>query len=464
MPVAFNPDDGSAVFLDQDGGWKPAQIAKSESGDSVAFDGQTWVPLKLPQKQAPVPSGGEPTNLVDLIKHVPTYYRELRNAGLNRMTGGFDDAKTALIDEPHSTEGALKFAKGVGNTALGATEYALSPVNTALRTVVGRPLEVTAGIPKEYSEFAASLALPLLPKGMPKGAPVAATTPAAAPAAARAAAPTIDGLKTAARAGYTAPEVAAVEIASPSVQKFSQTVRENLNKAGVDENLAPKTFAILGKTDAAPAGAFVTVDNLQSLRRTLGNAAKSPDATERMAARSAINELNDYLAGLSGPDVLKGSPGVAAAILKEANANYSAAMKAAQINEKIVRAELRAASTNSGQNVGNAMRQRIADVLANPKLNRGYSPEELAQMDKIVRGTKVGNLARKIGNTFGGGGGLGALAAGGVGAAAAGWPGMLLAAPGFLGKYIQNASTMRQIAKLDEMIRMNSPLARKGLP
>lgn len=51
---------------------------------------------------------------------------------------------------------------GAGNMAVGALSYPLSPINAALRTVVGKPLEENTGIPKEYSEFATGLALPVV--------------------------------------------------------------------------------------------------------------------------------------------------------------------------------------------------------------------------------------------------------------------------------------------------------------
>lgn len=52
MTVAVNPETGAAVYLDNDTGvWVPAQVATHpETKESVAFDGQAWVPVKMPQK------------------------------------------------------------------------------------------------------------------------------------------------------------------------------------------------------------------------------------------------------------------------------------------------------------------------------------------------------------------------------------------------------------------------------
>src|SRR5258708_40008770 len=67
--------------------------------------------------------------------------REQIGHGVSQLTG--DESST------------WERAKGAGNVALGTMGYAASPINAALRTVVGRPLENVTGVPKEYSEFAA---------------------------------------------------------------------------------------------------------------------------------------------------------------------------------------------------------------------------------------------------------------------------------------------------------------------
>lgn len=90
----------------------------------------------------------------------PTYKRMQGEAydqaaeGIHQMTH-----PDSLIDpQAHGLHdvgvGALKTAAGGFNYLLG------SPVNAAIRSIVGQPLEDTTGIPREYSEFATGLALP----------------------------------------------------------------------------------------------------------------------------------------------------------------------------------------------------------------------------------------------------------------------------------------------------------------
>ena len=274
------------------------------------------------------------------------------------------------------------------------------------------------------------------------------------------AAPTIQELKLAASQGFDHPEVTALEIKPKAVKDFSQTSQIALNADGIDETLAPKTFAILGKIENHPAGAVVTGRNLQSMRRALGHAAVSPDSTERLAASTAIDHLDNFLPNISKNDVISGDVGKASQILDEARANYSAAKHAETIDNKTIQAELRAAAANSGMNVANTVRQRMADILIKPKEQRGFSKDQLAQMETIVRGSRTQNAIRGLGNLMGGGGGLGAAVTGGIGALATpGGVGGLIPVVGMTLKALSNRMTLTQASKLSESIRSSAPLA-----
>jgi hypothetical protein len=409
----------------------------------------------------------------------PQHYQEMRTQAQNDIGRGVEQIGSGLMsstDENNSLQSAIegiqkgqdidyaveqssrppsmpvpspgmKVAAGVGNVVQGAAGYLYSPIGAGVRSMVSAPLEQRTGIPKEYPEFAAGLAIPL---------------PKAVPRVAKAEAPTVAELKGAASAGYKSPEVRGVEIKSETLPQLSQKIRAELDSGlSIDETLAPKTFAILAKAEQAPAGSVVTVQNLESLRRKLGHAAGSGDKTERLAAIKAQRDIDDFLAHLPKGDVITGDAQAASAILKEARGNYSAAESALTLDRKTQRAELRAAAANSGQNVTNAMRQRMADILLSPSERRGFSSPELVMMERIVRGSKTENIIRGAGNFLGGGGGLGAMVTTAEGARALGPIGALAALPGAALKSLSNVMTARNIEKLNEMVRADSPLGRK---
>ncbi|MGM4987425.1 hypothetical protein [Tardiphaga sp. 841_E9_N1_2] len=292
------------------------------------------------------------------------------------------------------------------------------------------------------------------------GSPMA---PKASPTmAGKAVVPTTQELKEASKGGYNAARDLGVEIKPESVSVLGEKIGAVLNEKGVDATLAPKTFSILGKLANPPTESVATVSNLETLRRSLGHAAKDfANPTEQLAARRAMEHLDDYLAALPAEDVIRGSAPEASKILSEARGNYAAAKRSEQITEAAEAADLNAAAANSGQNIGNATRQRVKSILASDKKSAGYSPEELAQMERVVRGTKTGNLSRIAGNLMGGGGGLGAYVAGAGGYAATGNPlGLAIPVVGAGLKKISNMSTDRQIRILEEMTRARSPLAK----
>lgn len=284
--------------------------------------------------------------------------------------------------------------------------------------------------------------------------------PAAAPQApAKVAAPSIQELKDAASAAYKSPEVKGLEVKSSTLGDYSNTTAASLTNEGFDEITAPKTFGLLNKLQQAPAGSKVTGDNLNSLRKAFGKVAMSTDPAERAAASMAIEHIDDFIPNLRAADVISGDPVAAAAKLEEARGNYAAAKQSEKIDQKLVQAEVRAAAANSGMNVANTIRQRMADVVLKPKEARGLLPEEIEQAKAISEGTRTQNVMRAAGNMMGGGGGIGAAVVGAAGGLATGGPGAALPLVGMALKGLSNRMTVAQAERLSEAIRSRAPLA-----
>ena len=272
-------------------------------------------------------------------------------------------------------------AKGVGNVALGGMNYALSPVNAGLRTVVGKPVENVTGIPKEYSEFAVGLALPSV--GFTRTA-----------AATKAAVPTVNKLLEAADAAYKAPEVAALKLHPDAMTSFGENTIAKLNQ-DFDPILAPKTFGLLDKATQVPEGAdYVTAKNFDSLRKKLGEAAGSADKTERKVARTAMGHLDDFMANVPEGAVIEGDADAARKALTEARSNYAAAMRTSVVDEAVDRAGRQAARAGIGGNYENATRQRITEILNSRTKGRGFSADERQALEDYVAGNFTRNSLR----------------------------------------------------------------------
>jgi hypothetical protein len=312
--------------------------------------------------------------------------------------------------------------------------------------------------------------------------------------------PSADELRTAASKGYDAARDTGAEYPGQTVASAVEDAQRGMQSEGILAELAPQTFSILSKLQNPPEGAVVTIASLDAARKALNRVAGNfGNPTEQEAARRVIRRIDDLItggnqaaapAGNSGSVSLVPSPApgasaangaglggspapdaaqmAAARFIKEARGNAAAGFRSDRITGAEDAAELRSAAANSGQNLGNTLRQRLASILLSDKQSRGFSPEELAAMRQVVEGTATANTLRYVGNLLGGGGGIGQTgiatlgAAGGAalggGPVSAGVGAALLPLTGATSRAGYNALVGRQVAKLDELVRKRSPL------
>lgn len=280
--------------------------------------------------------------------------------------------------------------------------------------------------------------------------------------------PTAVQLSEKAAADYDALRGMNVDYSSQAVQSLARELQSGLEQDGVIAELAPKTFTILGKLQSAPEGSVAPLSGLDAARRTFGRAANDfQNPTEQLAAQRAREGLDQFISEPPPAAVVAGNAEDAARTILEARGNYAAAKRSDRLTGIQEDADLRAAAANSGQNGGNAIRQRIASLIQNPKKAAGYTKEEVDQLRKVVEGSRFANTTRYVGNLLGGGGGLGQMLTSAVGAAgggaAAGGAGAALGvaipvAVGTASKRISNALTERALAEADAATRRRSPL------
>lgn len=290
-------------------------------------------------------------------------------------------------------------------------------------------------------------------------------------------APTIAQLRAAGKQGYETARASGIEIKPDPIKSLADKVRADLEADGINVKVAPKTFDVLDEVQNIPKDAFLDVNNVETLRRRLGHVADDfTNRTERLAAKTVQKRLDEYVSSIDPSDLRTGTAAdaeLAAESLRNARGNIAASKRAELVEKKLTKAELRSAAVNSGKNISNTIRQRIVDILTDERKLQGYSPEEIAQMRRIVEGTSVGNAGRRVANMAGAGGGLGqtllTVLGAGTGGTAAGTEGAMLGAAiplvlGSAARGVHNLSTGRQAGILRNMITSRSPLARsRGL-
>lgn len=294
--------------------------------------------------------------------------------------------------------------------------------------------------------------------------------------------PSTQQLAQAGGADINAATASPLRVAAPSVGDWSRSFQQQLLGDGIHPVDAPATFAKLQELENASPGAYATAANLISLRRSLEKTAQNfnPAAgADQLAATRAIKGLDGFIPNIDPASVLAGSPAATAPLLQRGNANYAAAMRSNDLtgvldraNTGILeRAQTRAQASNSGRNLDNTIRQKIASLLEKPKEVSGYSDAELAALNGVVEGSGPRNAARYVGNLLGGGGGLGQFVTSGIGAGVGSSAGPIGAAIGATAppavgvgaKMIANALAKRSLNSADEMMRMRSPLYQEAL-
>lgn len=233
--------------------------------------------------------------------------------------------------------------------------------------------------------------------------------------------------------------------------------------------LFPRANATVDDLAARPVSTFGDVEDA---RRLIGrNVAASAD--EAAVGVGLKKEIDSYLNGITTNDVTGSNPEQAVADIFAARGLTHRSKKAEVILNKEMRGETRAATSGTGGNEVNAIRQNIRAVFdkeRDPTLSgkrQGFTPAEMKAMEGIVMGSPMQNVSRALGRLSPTSGALAQMATGWGGASGAtaavmgGSP--LLLAPaavggiGFWAKALAEKSTRNAIDDLVAMILKGAP-------
>lgn len=168
----------------------------------------------------------------------------------------------------------------------------------------------------------------------------------------------------------------------------------------LNPRLQPSSAAI---RDALVDDAFLPsrVEDVENLRRMTQRSlpvTASPD--DQRLAGIMRDEITAYLDNLDTPSTRALTEG------RDATRRYKAAESLEAASTKAAR---RAASTGSGGNEINAMRQNLRSILDNPNKARSFSPAERQMMESIVMGDGGSNMARSLSRFAPSSGGLSSM-------------------------------------------------------
>lgn len=264
--------------------------------------------------------------------------------------------------------------------------------------------------------------------------------------------PSNEALSKAAQAAYKAADDAGVIIRPESAQRLATSIKQQLAEDGFDTALHPGVMAVLNRLDGLE-GQNVTLKGMDIIRRVAANAAGDvtrPDQ-QRLVSKM-INQIDDFIGDLKPADVLAGDSREAANQMLKARSLWTRLKKAEKVDSAILKAERRAASTGSGGNADNAMRQNVRALLDNPKTARGMSAAEKKAAERVVRGTVPQNALRLAGKLAPTGVVSGTLSSA-AGYGLAGPIGIGLPVLGAGAKALADKMTVGNVEKLSQLIR-----------
>jgi hypothetical protein len=258
-------------------------------------------------------------------------------------------------------------------------------------------------------------------------------------------------LRAAADAAYKAADDAGLIFTPQGMSRAQAGIQEDLSKLAFLPANQPKVAAVLAQFDEAVANNN-TLTGLDQLRQMASNAFDPQNPASNKMLGRIIGRIDDLVTNPATGEVIAKDAAAGASAIKEARDFWSRLKKSETLDRAVLKAERRAASTGSGGNSDNAIRQNVRAILDAPSKTRGWSADELAAAETLVRGTKSQNLARALGKLSPQGNGL-ALLLHGTGGVMSGGATLPLAAVGAGAKVVADRATPKNVEQLSRVLR-----------
>jgi len=205
------------------------------------------------------------------------------------------------------------------------------------------------------------------------------------------AAPTIEGLKKAARSVYRDLENSGVSVNSGSIGKLAGSLSQVARQKGFHGKIHPKVGVALNEFKlAADSGANLKLSEVDNLRRIMGAAAKSSEPDEARLGVLLSNRIDDFLDNAGKNELTKTSADIGAKY-KDARQLWRRVKKSEQLAEVFDKAQLQASGFENG------IRTQFRSILKNKKQRKGFTPDEIKAMREVVQGTNLQNMAKLLG-------------------------------------------------------------------
>lgn len=273
------------------------------------------------------------------------------------------------------------------------------------------------------------------------------------------AAPSISQLKETARGIYSSLDDAGVTVAQPELSTLAKNISKTMKKEGFNARNHPKVSAVLDEISSSTENPM-SITEIDTMRKVARSAASSIDPSEARLGNIILEKIDDFMDAIPEQAVVGGKDQAVGAAFKQARGLWQRAKKSELIEEAVGKAK------NQASGFENGLRRQFASLLNNKKKMRGFTADEKAALEKVVRGGGAENTLKFLGK-FGfnegqatsmlgsavgmsGGAALGSAVAGTVGAGAG-----AIAVPmiGQMSRQLAQRLTRNNAAFADQVIR-----------
>jgi hypothetical protein len=147
----------------------------------------------------------------------------------------------------------------------------------------------------------------------------------------------------------------------------------------------------------AQSGQPLSLQELDTLRQVVKDAAASPKPAERRIGQLLVGRLDDYMGTLTTKDVLAGDAKTAVNAVREARGLWSRMRKGEIIDDLVDRASNATGANYTQAGMETALRQQFRSLANNKSLMRTFTKEEQGAIRRVVRGGPLENVLRLAG-------------------------------------------------------------------
>ncbi len=271
-------------------------------------------------------------------------------------------------------------------------------------------------------------------------------------------APQLDQIEGMKNEAYQLADELGVTYTPDSYQNLIANLETRLASEGIDPVLHQRATRTLSRMQDRVGDKPMTMQELDKIRQFVRRdviqsaaAGSTPGANagEQRLGMMMVDAIDDFIESGTGAVGANGQAGSEA--IRRARSLNSVWRKSQTLQDAVENAQLRSASTGSGGNFENALRQEIRKIYQNPKKVAGFSEAEREVMRAVIEGTPIQNILRNVGKLSPQGNGL--MAALGIGTTAANpWLAPVWIA-GMGAKHLSQQGIRNSFDELDTLVR-----------